>query len=65
MSLPNRNGSAPAFALQDLSFAVGYDDIHPMNVRARDLAIGEAVVGQLYGTIKIARLEALERVQRA
>lgn len=55
----------PGIALQDFSFAVGYGDIHPMSVRAGDLAIGEAVVGQLYGTIKIARLEALQRVQRA
>jgi hypothetical protein len=58
----------PAFALQYFSFTtlttVGYGDIHPTGLRGGGLAIGEAVVGQLYVAIMIARLVGLQLVQR-
>lgn len=58
----------PAFAFQYFSFTtlttVGYGDIHPMNVRAGGLAVGEAVIGQLYVAIMIARLVSLQLIQR-
>jgi len=58
----------PLLALQYFSFTtlttVGYGDIHPMDIRGGGLAIGEAVVGQLYVAIMIARLVALQLVQR-
>jgi len=58
----------PLFALQYFGFAtlttVGYGDIHPLDIRAGGLAIGEAVVGQLYVAIRIARLVGLQLVQR-
>jgi hypothetical protein len=59
----------PSFAFQYFSFTtlttVGYGDIHPTTVRAGGLAIGEAVVGQLYVAIMIARLVSLQLVQRS
>jgi hypothetical protein len=59
----------PAFAFQYFSFTtlttVGYGDIHPSSIRAGGLAIGEAVVGQLYVAIMIARLVSLQLVQRS
>lgn len=58
----------PSFALVYFSFltltTVGYGDIHPLNVGAGGLAMGEAVVGQLYVAIMIARLVSLQLVQR-
>jgi len=58
----------PSFALVYFSFTtlttVGYGDIHPLNAAAGGLAIGEAVVGQLYVAIMIARLVGLQLVQR-
>ena len=58
----------PSFALQYFSFitltTVGYGDILPLNPRAGGLCMGEAVVGQLYVAIMIARLVALQLVQR-
>lgn len=58
----------PSFALQYFSFitltTVGYGDILPLNPRAGGLCIGEAVVGQLYVAIMIARLVALQLVQQ-
>jgi len=41
---------------------VGYGDITPVSTLARALAIGEALVGQLYLAIMIARLVAMELV---
>ena len=59
----------PGMALQYFSFTtlttVGYGDIHPSNIRAAGLAIGEAIVGQLYVAIMIARLVSLHLVQRS
>jgi hypothetical protein len=59
----------PSFGLIYFSFTtittVGYGDIHPMSVRAGGLAMGEAVVGQLYVAIMIARLVGLQLVQRS
>jgi len=59
----------PSFGLIYFSFTtlttVGYGDVHPMNMRAGGLAIGEAVVGQLYVAIMIARLVGLQLVQRS
>jgi hypothetical protein len=59
----------PLFAFQYFSFTtlttVGYGDIHPLGVRGGGLAIGEAVVGQLYVAIMIARLVGLQLVQRS
>ena len=59
----------PSFALIYFSFTtlttVGYGDVHPLNVGAGGLVIGEAVVGQLYVAIMIARLVGLQLVQRA
>jgi hypothetical protein len=58
----------PSFALQYFSFitltTVGYGDILPLNPRAGGLCIAEAVVGQLYVAIMIARLVALQLVQQ-
>jgi len=58
----------PSFALQYFSFitltTVGYGDILPLNPRAGGLCIGEAVVGQLYVAIMIARLVGLQLVAR-
>jgi ion channel len=57
----------PSFALQYFSFitltTVGYGDILPLNPRAGGLCIAEAVVGQLFVAIMIARLVALQLVQ--
>jgi voltage-gated potassium channel Kch len=39
---------------------VGYGDITPVHPVARSLAIAEALVGQLYPAILIARLVAME-----
>jgi hypothetical protein len=59
----------PSFAFQYFSFTtlttVGYGDIHPTTIRAGGLAIGEAVVGQLYVAIMIARLVGLQLVQKS
>jgi hypothetical protein len=59
----------PSFALIYFSFTtlttVGYGDIHPLSVGAGGLAIGEAVVGQLYVAIMIARLVSLQLVERS
>jgi len=41
---------------------VGYGDITPVSTLARALAIGEALVGQLYLAIMVARLVAMELV---
>jgi hypothetical protein len=58
----------PSFAFQYFSFitltTVGYGDVHPITIRAAGLAVGEAVVGQLYVAIMIARLVGLQLVQR-
>ncbi|HME71519.1 MAG TPA: ion channel [Myxococcota bacterium] len=58
----------PSFALQYFSFitltTVGYGDILPLNPRAGGLCIAEAVVGQLYVAIMIARLVGLQLVQQ-
>lgn len=58
----------PSIALQYFSFitltTVGYGDIVPLNPRAGGLCIAEAVVGQLYVAIMIARLVGLQLVQR-
>jgi hypothetical protein len=57
----------PSFALVYFSFTtlttVGYGDVHPLSIGAGGLAIGEAVVGQLYVAIMIARLVGLQLVQ--
>jgi hypothetical protein len=59
----------PSFAFQYFSFitltTVGYGDVHPTTVRAGGLAVGEAVVGQLYVAIMIARLVGLQLAQRS
>jgi hypothetical protein len=59
----------PTLALQYFSFTtlttVGYGDVHPSNIRAAGLAIGEAVVDQLYVAIMIARVVSLHLVQRS
>jgi hypothetical protein len=41
---------------------VGYGDITPVGTLARALAIGEALVGQLYLAIMVARLVAMELI---
>ena len=43
---------------------VGYGDITPIHPAARSLAIAEALVGQLYPAILIARLVSLEIISR-
>jgi hypothetical protein len=44
---------------------VGYGDITPIHPIARSLAVGEALVGQLYPAILIARLVSLQIIARA
>jgi voltage-gated potassium channel Kch len=41
---------------------VGYGDITPVHPIARTLAVGEALTGQLYLAVMIARLVAMEIV---
>lgn len=43
---------------------LGYGDIHPLSSPARALAVAEAVIGQLYLTILIARLIGMHISQR-
>jgi voltage-gated potassium channel Kch len=43
---------------------VGYGDITPVSPAARSLAVGEALVGQLFPAILIARLVSLELTGR-
>ncbi len=38
---------------------LGYGDVSPLSERAQALAVGEAIVGQLYIAIFIARLVGL------
>jgi len=58
-----------SFALQYFSFitltTVGYGDIHPATPTAAGLAITEAIAGQLYVAITIARLVGLQLMQRS
>lgn len=64
--LVGRDASA---ALMYFSFTtlttVGYGDIHPTEVGAGGIAVAEAVVGQLYLAIMIARMVALHIARRA
>jgi len=59
----------PSFALVYFSFTtlttLGYGDIHPISIGAGGLAVGEAVVGQLYVAITIARLVSLQLTQQS
>lgn len=43
---------------------VGYGDITPVHPAARSLAVGEALIGQLYPAILIARLVSLQIIAR-
>lgn len=71
--IPNafQYANAPTHWLSNLYFSfvtlttVGYGDVAPIAPAARSLAITEALVGQLYPAILIARLVSLEIADRA
>lgn len=52
------------FSLTTLT-TVGYGDIHPTNPGAGGLALCEAILGQLYLTVTVARLVGLHLVSRS
>ena len=58
----------PGLALIYFSFAtlttVGYDDIHPNNPGVGGICVAEAIVGQLYLAIMIARLVGIRAARR-
>jgi voltage-gated potassium channel Kch len=62
-------GRDPRLELTYYSFVtlttVGYGDITPLIPAARSLAIAEALIGQLFPAILIARLVSMEIAARA
>jgi hypothetical protein len=63
-TLPSHATGAPLSELGYFSFTtlttVGFGDIVPVNPKARSLAVIEALIGQLFPVILIARLVAME-----
>jgi len=65
-NLINSQGTIHAFKVDELIYysyttltTLGYGDIHPITPHARTFAISEAIIGQLYLTILVARLVGL------
>ena len=65
-NLINSQGIIHAFKVDELIYysyttltTLGYGDIHPITSHARTFAISEAIIGQLYLTILVARLVGL------